>query len=108
MHRKFAANFEPEIFSAAAREARSLGERPEHLMWRWCRELVASPLWAMDKIQSVRMAGNQYRAEWLALENFKQEIVDLWGRAQMDVSRPEGRERNYVLRGALKGLVVKK
>ena len=105
MHRKFVANFEPEVFSASAREARSLGERPEHLMWRWCRELVASPLWAMDKIQSVRMAGTEHRTEWVALERFKQEIVDLWGKGQIDVSRSEGREYNYVLRGALEVLL---
>jgi hypothetical protein len=105
MHRKFVANFEPEIFSASVREARSLGERPGHLMWRWCRELVASPLWSMDKIQSVRMAGAEHRTEWVALERFKQEIVDLWGKAQIDVSRSEGREYNYVLRGALEGLL---
>src|SRR5688572_16902119 len=46
-HRRFEANFEPREFSAAVREAQAAGERPKDLMWRWCREIVAEPLWVL-------------------------------------------------------------
>lgn len=105
MHERFSANFEPEAISMAVRDARAAGERPEQLMDRWCQELVARPLWCMDKIQSVRMAGREHRTEWRALEDFKQEIVDLWGKELIDVSRSEGRERNYMLWQALRAVM---
>lgn len=101
-HRRFVANFEPREFSAAVREAQAAGERPKDLMWRWCSEITAEPLWLMDKIQSVRMSGREHRPEWRKLESLKQEIVNLWGREGFEVSRWEGREHSYLIRQVLR------
>lgn len=49
------------------------------------------------------MKGQQQ--EWLALERFKQDLVNCWGQHGFEVSRWHGREHSYLLRSALKTLV---
>jgi hypothetical protein len=98
MHSQYLANFRPDIFVPSARKAMHMGEQPEALEFRWVREIAERPLNLIDAIQSKRTAGREHRGEWKALEEFKQEIVNMWGKEGFLVSRSHGREYNYLMR----------